>query len=121
MPGRRVRSAAAFASGVIVYLATLYRGLSYTQRLSLSGTSYLVFVCLLLVMGSILTVGLRFTRYRIASWMIAGVWVGHIVVVKWDWQVDPTSHNLLPFEFIILGIVSLPAYVGVAVTHATGW
>jgi len=35
--------------------------------------------------------------------------------------VDPTSHNLLPFEFIILGIVSLPAYVGVAVTHATGW
>jgi len=106
---------------VIVYLATLYRGLSYTQRLSLSGTSYLVFVCLLVVMGSILTVGLRCARYRIASWMIAGVWVGHIVLVMWDWQVDPTSHNLLPFEFIILGIVSLPAYVGVAVTHATGW
>ena len=121
MPGYRVRCPAAFASGVIVYLATLYRGLSYTQRLSLSGTSYLVFVCLLVVMGSILTVGLRCARYRIASWMIAGVWVGHIVLVMWDWQVDPTSHNLLPFEFIILGIVSLPAYVGVAVTHATGW
>jgi hypothetical protein len=117
MPGHRVRSAAAFVAGVIVYLATLYRGLSYTQRLSLSGTSYLVFAGLLLFMGSILTVGLKIARYRIASWIIAGVWVGHIVVVKWDWQADPTNHNLLPFEFIILAIVALPAYIGVAVTR----
>ena len=30
-----------------------------------------------------------------------------------DWRHDPTSHNLFPFEFLICGALSAPAFLGV--------
>jgi hypothetical protein len=116
-----VRSATAFAVGAVVYLAILYRGLSYTERNHLSSTSYLVFAAVLLGMGFVLALGLDRGRYRIASWIIAGIWAGHMFVVSRDWRVDPTDHNLLPFEFIILAVVASPVYIGAALARAAGW
>src|SRR5204863_7853491 len=38
---------------------------------------------------------------KIVSATIIGVIVALIIKIKIDWQYDPTSHNLFPFEIII--------------------
>lgn len=44
-----------------------------------------------------------------------GVFIGHMAVIAVDLSADPTNHNLLPFEFVILTVVVSPAFVGALV------
>ena len=60
--------------------------------------------------GFLLTLRAGKSRYRVVHWILAGVFVAHIWVIQLDWRVDPTDHNLLPFEFVFLGIMALPGY-----------
>jgi hypothetical protein len=34
-----------------------------------------------------------------------------------DWAIDPTDHNLFPFEYIALTVVAAPAYIGAGCAH----
>jgi hypothetical protein len=111
------RSFIAFATGGIAYLATLFRGLSYSERNNLTFASYLVFALLLLAAGFGVAFGQPRPRFALASWAVAGVWAGHAWVINLDWRVDPTDHNLLPFEFVLLAIAASPAYLGVALAR----
>ena len=111
---------AAFVLGTVTYFRVLYRGLSYTERNRMSSTSYLVYAGLVLVLGFFLTLRLKHARYRIATWMIAVACVGQMVVINWDGRLDPTNHNLLPLEFIVLAVVTSPAYLGIALGNALG-
>ena len=86
----------------------------------MSSASYLVFAGVISLLGFLLTLGLKHARYRIGTWMIAGACVSHLVVITWDVRLDPTSHNLLPFEFIVLAVMALPAYLGIAAGNALG-
>jgi hypothetical protein len=37
-----------------------------------------------------------------------------------DWTIDPTDHNLFPFEFAILAFVSLPVLLGAFIGSKIG-
>lgn len=47
-----------------------------------------------------------------------GVMIALIIKIKIDWQFDPTSHNLFPFEIIIDSIViSIASLIGAALGY----
>jgi hypothetical protein len=118
MPTRRNLTAS--AAGGIVYGATLYRFLSYAERNQLSSDSLLVFAALVLTVAFLVGLGAR-ARYRTAGFVILGVWAAHALVVAVDVRADPTDHNLLPFEFVILGVCALPAYLGAGIAHVVDY
>jgi hypothetical protein len=111
-----LRSAVALVFGALAYFVSLHRFLSYSQRNRLGAADYITFALLVFVVGFATTLNVRKSRYRIASWTIAGVWALHAFVIAMDLREDPTNHNLLPFEFIILGFVALPVYIGAALS-----
>ena len=114
------RTLGAFIGGALAYLATLHRFLTYTQRNQLPFDSHLIFAGLALVIGCAASIGLATGRYRIAKFVVFGAWAAHAVAVWVDMQKDPTDHNLLPFEFIILGVEGATAYIGAVVAHVIG-
>jgi hypothetical protein len=114
------RTLVAMAGSAVAYLATLHRFLTYTQRNQLPFDSHLIFAALALAIGLVASLGLATGRYRMAKFVVFGAWAAHAVAVWVDLQKDPTDHNLLPFEFIILGVEGATAYIGAAVAHVVG-
>lgn len=112
------RAVGALAAGSLIYLSTLYRGLTYAQRIN--GLPYVLFVFsgLMLVAGFVLTLRTPRLRYTIASLLLAGVFAGNWYVLMMDWRIDPTYHNLFPFEFVILAVLAAPVYLGAAFAQA---
>ena len=116
----RHRYLIAFGAGVLAYLSTLYRFLSYSERNRLPASTYEVFATLTLIGVFLVTLGMRTGRYRTVSLILVGIALAHLVVLIVDVGQDATTHNLLPFEFVILWVMALPAYVGAAVSHLVG-
>ncbi len=79
---------------------------------------FFIFSGLMLAAGFALALRIPRLRYTVASLILAGVFAGQWYVLTMDWQIDPTGHNLLPFEVILLAIFAAPAYLGAAVAHA---
>jgi drug/metabolite transporter (DMT)-like permease len=113
----RVRIIVALVAGALAYLLILFRFLSYSERNKLSGDVYLTFAAVALVIGFAVTLGVTTRRYRTAGFVLLGVCLAHLLVIVADYQQDPTSHNLMPFEFAILCVVAAPAYVGAGIAH----
>ena len=54
--------------------------------------------------------------------IVIGVSIAHTIVLVRDMMIDPTTHNLLPFEYIIAWItVGLPALAGSMLARAMSW
>jgi hypothetical protein len=54
--------------------------------------------------------------------ILLGLTITHTIVLLRDVSVDPTSHNLLPFEYLIAWIVAgIPALVGAMLARAMPW
>jgi hypothetical protein len=60
--------------------------------------------------------------FLIPSALVIGLTVSHTIVLIRDVIKDPTTHTLLPFEYIIAWLtVSLPALAGSMLARATSW
>jgi len=58
----------------------------------------------------------------IPSAIVIGQTVTHTIVLIRDVTIDPTTHNLLPFEYIFMWIVvGIPAVAGSMLTRAMSW
>jgi hypothetical protein len=54
--------------------------------------------------------------------IVTGLTITHTVVVIRDATLDPTTHNLLPFEYlIVLVVVGIPALAGSLFARAASW
>jgi hypothetical protein len=54
--------------------------------------------------------------------IVIGQTITHTVVLIRDVSIDPTTHNLLPFEYVFAWIaVGVPAVTGSMVAHAISW
>jgi hypothetical protein len=115
------RAVVALITGGAIYLATLHRLLSYSQRNKLGTDRFYTFAALVLIAAAIVTAGMHGKRYRTAGFLILGVWAVHAIAIVIDTHQDPTTHNLLPFEFIILGVLALPSYIGAGISHVIGY
>jgi hypothetical protein len=84
------------------------------------GLPYVLFIFsgLTLVAGSLLTLRTPRLRYTIASLLLAAVFASQWYIIWMDWQLDPTSHNLWPFEVVALAVMAAPVYLGAALAQA---
>jgi len=113
----RNRNIVAFVAGSVADIVILFRFLSYSERNKLPGDVYLTFAAVALVIGFALTLRATTRRYQTAGFVLLGVCLAHLLVIVADYQQDPTSHNLLPFEFAILCVIASPAYAGAGIAH----
>ena len=97
------------------YLVCVYHFLPYSARNQYLGGhpewAYL-HLAISLAAGFLLTLGIRTSRYWVGHSMLATAFVAHAVLVAFDTAIDPTDHNLLPFEFVMIAIYVSPAYLG---------
>jgi hypothetical protein len=113
----RLRDIIALVAGSLAYLLIMFRFLSYSERNKMSGDAYLTFAGVALAIGFAVSLGATTARYRAASFVLLGVCIAHLLVIIADYQQDPTSHNLAPFEFAILCVLAAPAYAGAGIAH----
>jgi len=58
----------------------------------------------------------------IPSVIVIGQTITHTIVLIYDVTIDPTTHNLLPFEYIFMWIaVGIPAVAGSMLARAVSW
>jgi len=58
----------------------------------------------------------------IPSVIVIGQTMTHTIVLIYDLTIDPTTHNLLPFEYIFMWIaVGIPAVAGSMLARAVSW
>ena len=69
------------------------------------------------LIGFAVTFGTVSRPFRLANWVLFGVIVAQMMVIWFDWQKDPTDHNLLPFELIFFWVLASPAYLGAAASR----
>jgi hypothetical protein len=72
---------------------------------------------ILFAAGFGLTFGLARGRYWICHTLVLTVSLCNAILIALDWQTDPTSHNLFPFEFLMIGLIAVPAYLGAMLSH----
>jgi hypothetical protein len=68
--------------------------------------------------GFAVNIGVHNGRYRLASCVLGGLFVSHVVLIFVDCLSDPTNQNLAPFEFIEIAFLACPAYVGASLAAA---
>jgi hypothetical protein len=111
-PDTRLWKLGAFILGAASYMVILYRFQTYHERNNMSGTPYLLFSGTMFVLGFLVGMFAPASPVRTAAYLILGMLALHACIVYLDCRVDPTNHNLLPFEFVYLFIVASPAYLG---------
>lgn len=118
----------AFAVGVGCDLLILGDLAAYGERHRYQASAFLgigvVWLGLALAFLGALALGLGRRRpgfVAIPAAMLAGVTVIHTAVLVKDVAADPTTHNLLPFEYLFAWVAAgVPAFAGAALARAAG-
>jgi len=82
---------------------------------------------LALVLPFLCSLAFGCTRLRSRIWLIplailAGLTLTHTIVLVKDVTADPTTHNLVPFEYLYAWLtVGIPAFIGSALARAICW
>lgn len=66
--------------------------------------------------GLLLTLSADGRKRWIPVAMVGGFWAANAGLIVADCAADPTNHNLWPFEFVIIVIVTAPAFLGAGVS-----
>ncbi len=107
------RCVASAVLGVILYLFYFWRFLPYSQRdRPEHQPNWWSFMIILLVAGLVLTLGARRGRFWIPTCLLLTLFAANIVMIVVDCIPDPTNHNLWPFEFVMITVLAIPAYIG---------
>lgn len=115
----KARVLIAFVIGVALHLWFFYGFLPYSRR-GQYHPSWLLFMALAGLSGFAVTIGVEKGRFRLASWILGGLFVSNLLLIFVDCWSDPTNHNLAPFEFIVIAFLASPAYVGAGLAAAFG-
>ena len=114
--GMRLNPKLRFLAAALVGLfADLFgMGDAYSYQARMRGLHTVALWCALaalLLVPAVLNFGEKLTL-RIAAAVWSGMAVPHTLVLIREISVDPTSHNLWPFEYIILCLFAVPALLG---------
>ena len=69
---------------------------------------------LTLIAGFVLTLGKR-DHWLVPVALLGGFFAAESFLIVADCWNDPTNHNLWPFEFVIIVVLTAPAFLGAAV------
>jgi uncharacterized membrane protein YphA (DoxX/SURF4 family) len=114
----KLRFAASALFGLVMWTATVWRFLPYSERMHDPGPNLWMIFAAEFLGGLLLTAGLSKNRWTICHTLIAAMFAANTVLIQVDWKADPTNHNLAPFEYIIIAIFALPVYLGAGAAWA---
>ena len=118
MSSREWRYAGAVFIGVIFDAVFFWKFQPYSAREH--GPDLLpwyVLPILTLLAGLLLTIAVDGKKRWIPVAMLAGFCAAHACLIMADCAADPTNHNLWPFEFVMIGLATAPAFLGAGVSH----
>jgi uncharacterized membrane protein YphA (DoxX/SURF4 family) len=108
------RCAVAVFIGVVFDAIFFWRFLPYSARNSHLGVLVPLYLLPLLafVAGIVLTIGLENRRRLIPIALVGGFCAANACLIIVDCWNDPTNHNLWPFEFLMIMVLTVPAFLG---------
>lgn len=113
------RCLASAALAIVLFLIYFWRFLPYSQRLRPGHEpNWWSFLAIMFVGGFLLTLGMTRHRFRVCLCLLLTFFAANTVMIVIDCIPDPTNHNLFPFEFVMLAIFTLPAYLGAGIAAA---
>ena len=112
------RCIAAAATGLVLHVLIFKPWIPYSHRESMLPGA-LPMAITFIIAGFVLTLGMRERRGLVLMCIVAGMFAGNAALCAYDWMGDPTTHNLFPFEFVMIGFAIVPAAVGAFLGHLT--
>lgn len=112
----RQRCIAAAITGLILHVLIFHPWIPYSHRESMMPGA-LPMAIAFVIAGLILTFGTDERRGLICACIVGGMFVGNAALCAYDWASDPTTHNLFPFEFVMIAFAIVPAAFGAFLGH----
>lgn len=111
------RCAVAVVIGVALEALFIWRFLPYAQREAHHGLlPFYALPVLAFVAGLVLTLGLHQNEHLIPFSLVGGFCAANACLILVDCWHDPTNHNLWPFEFLMICVLTTPAFMGAGVS-----
>jgi hypothetical protein len=110
------RCIAAGITGLILHIMIFHPWIPYSHRESMLPGVWPMAIAFVLA-GLVLTFGTDERRGLICMCIVGGMFVGNAALCAYDWMGDPTTHNLFPFEFVMIGFAIVPAAGGAFLAH----
>ena len=111
------RCIAAAITGLILHALIFHPWIDYSHR-ERTMPGALPMAIAFIIAGFVLTFGLRERRGLVLMSIVGGMFLGNAALCAYDWMGDPTTHNLFPFEFLMIAFAIVPAAVGAFLGHA---
>jgi hypothetical protein len=113
------RHVASAVLGMILFVFYFWRFLPYSQRLRPEHSpNWWSFLIIVLIGGFLLSLGLTRRRFWVPTCLLLTLFVANAIMIVIDCIPDPTNHNLFPFEFLIIAVLTVPAYFGAFIAAA---
>jgi len=110
------RCIAAAITGLILHALIFHPWIDYSHReRTMPGAMPMAIA--FVIAGFLLTFGLRERRGLVLMCIVGGMFAGNAALCTYDWMGDPTTHNLFPFEFVMIAFAIVPAAVGAFLGH----
>ena len=110
------RCIAAAITGLVLHVLIFKPWIPYSHREYMMPGA-LTMAIAFIIAGFLLTLGLRERRGLILMCIVGGMFVGNAALCAYDWIGDPTTHNLFPFEFVMIAFAIVPAAIGAFLGH----
>ncbi|HWR16976.1 MAG TPA: hypothetical protein VN577_19260 [Terriglobales bacterium] len=105
------RCVAGLITGVVLHFFIFHPYLPYSVRES-RVPGFWTLVVVFAVAGFLLNLGNTERRGLICACVVGAMFAGNMVIIAMDWMKDPTTHNLFPFEFIMIALAFAPLGAG---------
>jgi hypothetical protein len=112
----RQRCIAAAITGLFLHIMIFHPWIPYSHRESMLPGVWPMAIAFVLA-GLVLTLGTDERRGLIVICLVGGMFAGNAALISYDWIGDPTTHNLFPFEFVMIGFAVVPAAFGAFLSH----
>ena len=114
------RYAASAVVGAVLFLFYFQPFLPYSQRSQFSG-HWWPFPVIALICSFLLSLGLPRHRFWIPTCLLLTLFAGYAFLIVADFITRAVDHNLFPIEFLFIGLLASPAYLGAAIGAAVDW
>ena len=101
----------AFVEGLFLHALIFRPFLPYSVR-ERNVPNFWAILVMLLIAGFAATARISDRTFKLCAFVVLGMCAGNAFIIAIDWMKDPTSHNLFPFEFIMIASAIIPVYVG---------
>ena len=107
--------------GVVLFLFYFHPFLPYSQRVEHSPNLW-PFLIIVFIGGFLLSLGVARLRFLVPTCLLLTLFAANAILIVADTITDTIDrHNLAPFEFILIALLTLPAYFGALIAAAVDW